>query len=57
MTWPPTKNGLMPAWALTDTEISRELGNATGKRLDALRSELESRSMIRAKISTRTDDT
>ena len=46
----------MPAWALTDSELSRELGSAAGERLDALRRERESRVALRAMISARTDD-
>lgn len=56
MMWPLTGQGVMPAWALTDSELSRELGSATGERLDALRRERESRVALRAMISARTDD-
>ena len=54
--WPLTGQGVMPAWALTDSELSRELGSAAGERLDALRRERESRVALRAMISARTDD-
>ena len=56
MMWPLGENGLMPAWALTDWEMSRELDSSTGERLNALRNERESRKTLRAMISTFTDD-
>ena len=52
MTWPPAENGRMPAWALTDSELSHELGDAAGERLTELNAEREARDMLRASIPT-----